>query len=216
MAKSHLPISSYARLNQLRRLKQLYEGTVPADAKGAKELTDAQKAMAGQVLGSRSLDVLRYQAISEMVASGYLDEEIKMMLADPDAPYSILIEGLKPDRLAETIRAILRKVKKDQAEGGSEQARDHYVQQQLRLIDATWVTLEEAGAAHHKSLLEFIDERTRAVAEARGGVFKRAGRTSPKQPAPEEQPEPEEEESADKQDPNWEEEYKVDASENPE
>ncbi len=216
MAKSHLPISSYARLNQLRRLQQLYTGTVPEDAKGAKTLTDAQKAMASQVLGSRSLDVLRYQAISEMVASGYLDEEIKMMLADPDAPYSILIEGLKPDRLAETLRAVLRKVKRDQQDDSAEQARDHYIKQQLRLIDATWVTLENAGAAHHKSLLEFIDERARAVAEARGGVFKRAGRTSTKKPTPEEQPEPEEESADEASDPKWEEEYKVDESDNQE
>ena len=214
MTKSHLPISSYARLNQLRRLKQLYDGNVDPEAKGAKELTDAQRAMAKQVLGSRSLDVLRYQAISEMVASGYLDEEIKMMLCDPDAPYSLLIEGLKPDRLAETIRAVLRKVKKDHEEGGSDQARDHYIQQQLRLIDATWVTLEEAGAAHHKSLLEFIDDRTRAVAEARGGVFKRAGRASVKQPTPEGQPKPEEELAGEDTDPNWEEEFHADESDN--
>ncbi len=218
MDKSHLPISSYARLNQLRRLKELYDGTVDPEAKGAKELTDSQRAMAKQVLGSRSLDVLRYQAISEMVSSGYLDEEIKMMLADPDAPYSILIEGLKPDRLAETIRAVLRKVKADRSKGGHEQARNDFIQQQRRLIDATWVTLEEAGAAHHRSLLEFIDERTRAVAEAEGIVFNRAGRTSVKTPSPEEQPdEPEEEQPAgEDQDPKWDEEYKSDESDNQE
>lgn len=216
MAKSHLPISSYARLNQLRRLKQLYEGTVDPEAKGAKELTDSQRAMARQVLGSRSLDVLRYQAISEMVGSGYLDEEIKMMLADPDAPYSILIEGLKPDRLAETIRAVLRKVKADRDKGGPEKVRNDFIQQQRRLIDATWVTLEEAGAAHHKSLLEFIDDRTRAVAEAEGIVFNRAGRTNIKSAPPEEQPdEPEEEQPAgEDQDPHWDEEYKADESDN--
>ncbi len=217
MVKSHLPISSYARLNQLRRLKQLYEGTVDPDATGAKELTPAQKAMARQVLGSRSLDVLRYQAISEMVASGYLDEEIKMMLADPDAPYSILIEGLKPDRLAETIRAVLRKVKADRSKGGQEQARNDFIQQQRRLIDATWVTLEEAGAAHHKSLLEFIDNRTRAVAETEGIVFNRAGRTNVKKAAPEEQPESEEEKPAGEEtNPNWEEEYPTDESDHQE
>ena len=214
MAKSHLPISSYARLNQLRRLKELYAGTVSPDAKGAKSLTDAQKAMARQVLGSRSLDVFRYQAIFEMVASGYLDEEIKMMLADPDSPYSILIEGLKPDRLAETLRAVLRKVKKDRDKGGPEQSRNDFIQQQRRLIDATWVTLEEAGAAHHKSLLEFIDNRTRAVAEAEGIVFNRAGRTSVKQsPVEEKQPESEEEPAGESDDPNWDEEYKADEGE---
>lgn len=217
MIKSHLPISAYARLNQLRRLKQLYDGTVDPESTGAKELTDAQKAMARQVLGSRSLDVLRYQAISEMVASGYLDEEIKMMLADPDSPYSILIEGLKPDCIAETIRAVLRKVKKDRDKGGQEQARNDFIQQQRRLIDATWVTLEEAGAAHHKSLLEFIDDRTRAVAEADGIVFNRAGRTNIKKAAPEEQPdEPQKEPAGEDVNPNWDEEYKVDASENQE
>ena len=217
MAKSHLPISSYARLNQLRRLKELYAGTVSPDAKGAKTLTDAQKAMARQVLGSRSLDVFRYQAIFEMVASGYLDEEIKMMLADPDSPYSILIEGLKPDRLAETLRAVLRKVKKDRDKGGPEQSRNDFIQQQRRLIDATWVTLEEAGAAHHKSLLEFIDNRTRAVAEAEGIVFNRAGRTSVKQsPVEEKQPEPDEKPADEPDDPNWEEEYHVDEGENQE
>ncbi len=217
MTKSHLPISSYARLNQLRRIKELYAGTVSPDSKGAKTMTDAQKAMARQVLGSRSLDVFRYQAIYEMVASGYIDEEIKMMLADPDSPYSILIEGLKPDRLGETLRAVLRKVKKDREKGGSVQARDDFIKQQRRLIDATWVTLEEAGAAHHKSLLEFIDERTRAVAEAEGIVFNRAGRTNVKQPpAEEKQPEPESEDEPAGEDiePNWDEEYHVDESDN--
>lgn len=216
MANSHLPISSYARLNQLRRLKELYEGTVDADAKGAKTLTDAQRAMASQVLGSRSLDVMRYQAISEMVASGYTDEEIKMMLADPDSPYSILIEGLKPDRLAETLRAVLRKVKKDRKKGGPEQVRNEYIQHLHRLIDATWVTLEYAGAAHHKSLLDAISVWNQSIAEAEGIVFNRAGRTSVKKLAPEERPEPEEESADEAQDPKWEEEYKADESDNQE
>ena len=212
MAKSHLPISSYARLNQLRRLKGLYEGTVDADAKGAKELTPAQKVMAKQVLGSRSIDVLRYQALSEMVASGYLDEEIKMMLADPESPYSILIEGLKLENLSETIRSVLRKVKADRKKGSETQARNEFIQQQRRLIEATYVTLEEAGAAHHKSLLEFIDGRSRLIAEAEGVVLNRAGRISTKRPETEEQPEPEEEPAGEEDDPKWEEEYRADES----
>ncbi len=212
MVKSHLPISSYARLNQLRRLKQLYEGTVDADAKGATELTPAQKVMAKQVLGSRSIDVLRYQALSEMVASGYLDEEIKMMLADPDSPYSILIEGLKLENLSETIRSVLRKVKADRKKGGETQARNEFIQHQRRLIEATYVTLEEAGAAHHKSLLEFIDGRSRLIAEAEGVVFVRAGHSSTKRPESEEQPEPEEEPAGKEDDPKWEEEYHADES----
>ncbi len=178
MVKSHLPISSYARLNQLRRIKELYAGTVDKDVKGATELTPAQKVMAKQVLGSRSIDVLRYQALREMKASGYLDEEIKMVLADPDSPYSILIEGLKLENLSETIRAVLRKVKTDRKNGSETQARNEFIQQQRRLIEATWVTLSEAGAAHHKSLLEFIDGRSRLIAEAEGISFNRAGRSS--------------------------------------
>ncbi len=217
MAKSHLPISSYDRLNQLRRIKQLYDGTVDEDAKGATELTPAQKVMAKQVLGSRSIDVLRYQALREMVALGYLDEEIKMMLADPESPYSILIEGLKLDNLSETIRAVLRKVKADRKNGSEAQARDEFVQQQRRLVEATWVTLSEAGAAHHKSLLEFIDDRSRAIAEAEGIVFTRAGRSTTKHSSPEEQPEPEEEPAGDEAaDPKWEEEYHADESNDPE
>ena len=212
MSKSHLPISSYARLNQLRRLKELYEGTVDADVKGAKELTPAQKVMAKQVLGSRSIDVLRYQALSEMVASGYLDEEIKMMLADPESPYSILIEGLKLENLSETIRSVLRKVKADRKKGSETQARNEFIQQQRRLIEATYVTLEEAGAAHHKSLLEFIDGRSRLIAEAEGVVLNRAGRISTKRPETEEQPEPEEEPAGEEDDPKWEEEYRADES----
>ena len=216
MAKSHLPISSYTRLNQLRRLKKLYEGTVDKDANGAKDLTPAQKVMANQVLGSHSIDVLRYQALSEMVASGYLDEEIKMMLADPDSPYSILIEGLKLDNLSETIRAVLRKVKEDRKKGGETQARNEFIQHQRRLIDATYVTLDEAGAAHHKSLLEFIDGRIRLIAEAEGISFNRAGRSSIKT-APEEQSEPEEEPAGDEaEDPKWDEEYHADESNDPE
>lgn len=207
MAKSHLPISSYARLNQLRRLKELYETN--------DGMTPAQRVMAGQVLGSRSIDVLRYQALSEMVASGYLDEEIKMMLADPESPYSILIEGLKIDNLPETIRAVLRKVKADRKKGGEAMARDEFVQQQRRLIEATWVTMAEAGAAHHKSLLEFIDNRSRAIAEAEGIVFTRAGRSSIKT-SPEEQPEPEEEPAGEASDPKWEEEYHADENHDPE
>ena len=217
MAKSHLPISSYARLNQLRRLKELYEGTVHADVKGAKELTAAQKAMAKQVFGSRSLDVLRYQALREMVESGYLDEEIKMMLADPDAPYSILIEGLKPESISETIRAVLRKVKADCKKRSETQDRNDYIQRLHRLIEATWVTLEDAGASHHKSLLDAIANWNQAIAEAEGIVFNRAGRTNVKQPpAEEKQPEPESEDEPAGEDiePNWDEEYHADESDN--
>ena len=217
MVKSHLPISSYDRLNQLRRIKELYAGTVDKDVKGATELTPAQKVMAKQVLGSRSIDVLRYQALREMKASGYLDEEIKMVLADPDSPYSILIEGLKLENLSETIRAVLRKVKTDRKNGSETQARNEFIQQQRRLIEATWVTLSEAGAAHHKSLLEFIDGRSRLIAEAEGISFNRAGRSSIKTLPEEEQPEPEEEPAGDEaEDPKWEEEYHADESNNSE
>ena len=128
--KSHLPISSYARLNQLRRLKELHTATLADDGSDAPTLTPAQKVMADQVFGSASLDTLRRQAIREMVSSGYLDEEIKMMLADPESPYSILIEGLKPESIPDTIRAVIRKVKKNLKDEGQGQAIADYIQVQ--------------------------------------------------------------------------------------
>ncbi len=202
--KSHLPISAHVRLNQLRRLKQLREQT--------DGLTAQQRSLADRVFGGASLDVLRRQAIEELVASGYLDEEIKMTLADPESPYSILIEGLKPEAIPDTLRSVIRKIRTAKKTRSAEQARDEYVQTQRRLIDATWVTLDEAGAAHHKSLLEFIDERSRAAAEAEGIVFTRAGRSSTKRPEPEEQPEEEEDAPVGDDDskPNWEEEFTPD------
>lgn len=211
MVKTHLPISAYVRLNQLRRLKEL------RDSKDA--LSVEQRAAADVVFAAASLDKLRGQAIEEMVAAGYLNEEIMMALADPMSPYSILIESLKPESIHDTIRAVIRKAKSDRTKRGAEANRDEYVQTQRRLIDATWATLSEAGAAHHKSLLDFIDERSRAVAEAEGIRFTRAGRGNTKraETEPEAEGQPKGEEAPvinEQEDPKWEEEFKADEGNN--
>ena len=205
-ALPHLPISAYVRLNQLRRLKELRDD--------GDRLSAQQKAMSDQVFNGPSLNRLRSQALEEMVAAGYIDEEIRMVLADPESPYSILIEGLKPEALSETIRAVLRKIRSEQKGKGPEQGRNEHIQRLHRLIDATWFTVAEAGAAHHKSLLDFIDQCGRAIAEAEGIQYTRAGRKTTQHATPEEQPEEKDTPSGEpaEEDPNWEEEFRTDES----
>ena len=205
MAKSYLPISSYVRLTQLRRLKEL---------RASKDsLSTEQRAAADHVFNSSSLDVLRRQAIEEMVAAGYLNEEIYMVLADPDAPYSILIEGL--ENVHDTIRAVIRKIRAERRKKGQAQSRDEHVQRLHRLVDATWVTFDDVGTAHHKGLLDFIDQCGRAIAEAEGIRYTRAGRGSTKQPEePEAQSEDKKDSSAHSKEtvPGWEEDFEADDS----
>jgi hypothetical protein len=147
-----------------------------------------------------------------MVVAGYLSEEIFMALADPESPYSILIEGL--GNVHDTVRVIIREVKEERGKKGSEAARDEYIQRLHRLIDATWITLDEVGAAHHKSLLDAIDGWNRAIAEAEGIRLVRAGRGSTKQPPVEPEKQSEDEEKApageNGDDPKWEEVFEAD------
>lgn len=208
--KSHLPINAHVRLNQLRRLKTL------RDSKDG--LSTGQRAAADVVFavaGPGGLNKLRGQAIAELVAAGYLLEEIMMMLADPESPYSILIEGLKPEALHDTIRAIIRDAKAERRKRGTAQARDDYVQRLHRLIDATWATLDDVGAAHHKSLLDSIDGWNQAIADAEGIRFTRAGRGSIKRTEPEEEQSENKEAPAgnEEDNPNWEEEFHADEPE---
>lgn len=208
MASSHLPISAHVRLTQLRRLKEL---------RGTKDGLNAQQRAASDVVfstkGRGGLNRLRVQAIGEMVEAGYLNEEVFMVLADPESPYSVLIEGL--ENVHDTVRAIIREAKAERKEKGKEQARDEYVQRLRRLIDATWAALAEGGdVSHQKNLLDFIDRCNKSIAEAMGIQYTRAGRKTTQHPAPEEQPEDEEETPAGDDTPNWEKEegYQVDES----
>ncbi len=202
---SHLPISACVRLDQLRRLKELSE---------TDGLTEVQKVMAKHLLSSASLNIFRRQVIEEMVASGYLDEEIKLAFVDPDSPYSILLEGLKPDNLNSTFQQAIRIVKRDRRKLGQEQYRQEFIQQQYRLMDATWEALGNAGGVQRKALLEFANDRSQAIAEAHGVRFLRAGRASTKQ---EKEEEPEEqqptgESDAPAEEPDWGEEFVPDES----
>lgn len=203
MASSHLPISAHVRLTQLRRLKELWD---------SKDGLSAQQRAAADVVfstkGRGGLNRLRVQAIGEMVEAGYLSEEIFMVLADPESPYSVLIEGL--ENVHNTVRDIIREAKAERKEKGKEAARDEYVQRLRRLIDATWAALAEGGdVSHQKNLLDFIDRCNKAIAEAMGIQYTRAGRKSTRHP--EEQSE-DEEAPAGSDDPKWEEEFEADES----
>lgn len=205
---SHLPISARVRLDQLKRLKELRE---------ADGLTEAQQVMADHILSSASINIFRRQVIEEMVASGYIDEEIKLAFADPDSPYSILIEGLKSDNLNSIFQQAIRNVKQSRRKLGQNQFRKEFIQQQYRLMDATWEALASAGASHHKSLLEFANDRSEAIAEAQGVRFMRGGRATTKQGQEEEpedsQPTDEPDAVTDTDKPDWEEEFVADDSE---
>lgn len=205
MVTTYLPISAHVRLTQLQHLKNLL-----TDKKG---LTPQQEVLANQVFHHKSLSVLRRQALTELVAGGYLDEEIKLVLADPESPYSILIENLKPTNLSATLRDILQEIRLERRNCSTEMARDEYVRTNRRVIDATWATLAEASTPNHKVLLDIITDRSRSIAEAEGIVFTRAGRSRTKQ-SEDKQPDNTEKSPAgnDESDPRWEEEYKTDES----
>lgn len=204
---SHLPISARVRLDQLKRLKETSE---------ADGLTEVQKVMADHLLSSASLNVFRRQVIEEMVASGYIDEEIKLAFSDPDSPYSILLEGLKADHLNSIFQQAIRHVKKARRKLGQDQYRQEFIQQQYRLMDATFEALASADAGHHKVLLEFANDRSEALAVANGVRFLRGGRATTKQGKDEEtednQPtsEPDAPADTDTDTPDWDKEFIAD------
>lgn len=202
---SHLPISARVRLDQLKRLKETNE---------ADGLTEVQKVMADHLLSSASLNVFRRQVIEEMVASGYIDEEIKLAFSDPDSPYSILLEGLKANNLNAIFQQAIRHVKQARRKLGQDQYRQEFIQQQYRLMDATFEALASADAGHHKALLEFANDRSEALAVANGVRFLRGGRATTKQGKDEEtednQPTSEPDAPADTDTPDWDKEFIAD------
>ena len=207
MSKTHLPISPYQRLEMIKRLAERMEG-----------LTEQQKALADRVFSAPALDALRTQAVKEMVAAGYMNEEIYLVFADPDSPYNILVRGLSTKNVTGRMSIIITKARKIMTKEGKEAIRQEYIHTQTRLRDAAWDTIGQAGASHHKGLMEFIDSRSAAIAEAEGVRFQHAGRpSSTKQTGTETkedlnrmQQEVEEGKSTDVDDPGWEEEFKRD------
>lgn len=211
MVTTYLPISAHARLTLMASLRKHQTDN---------ELSDVQASLAGMVFSTESLAKMRKQALREMVAAGYTNQEIRMVFADPDSPYSILIEALRPDTITRTIKQGLDDTRKEQKRASTQAALDEYVQTKRRLIDATWATLADSGAAHHKSLLDFINSCSQDVADALNIRVVRAGRASTKKVAEESGPEePDADtEDGDKKQSNevdWGEEF-TPANENPE
>jgi len=210
MVTTYLPISAHARLTLMAKLRKNQTDNA---------LSDVQASLADMVFSTISLAKMRKQALREMVAAGYTNQEIRMVFADPDSPYSILIEALEPKLVTRTIKQGLDDTRKEQNRADTKAALDEYIQTKRRLIDATWATLADSGAAHHKSLLDFINQCSQDVAEALNIRVVRAGRASTKKGtgAGPEEPESgaEEGEKPQDNDVNWNEEFEP-ADENPE
>ena len=206
MAKSHLPISPYVRLEAIQRLAELVDGGT---------MSVEQKVLAGKVFSAPALDAFRTQAIKEMVAAGYMNEEIYLIFANPESPYSILIRGLSPKKVGIRLSIIITKARRDLEKAGKEAVRQSYIHTQQRLEDAAWETIAQAGASHHKGLMEFIDSRSAAIAEAEGVRFQHAGRpastkqtgTETKEDLGRMQKEAVQETEPEADDPGWEEEF---------
>ncbi len=171
MVTTYLPISAHVRLTILADLRKKQQ---------ANELTEVQVVVADEVFSKEQLAKMRVQALREMVAAGYTTQEIKMVFANPDSPYSVLIEALEPKNVIGTITEAINGIKKEQKQNPAKAAIDEYVQGNRRLRDATYATLADAGASHHKQLLDFINQRNQDIAEALGIRVVRAGRASTK------------------------------------
>lgn len=210
MVTTYLPINAHQRLTLLASLRK---------KQADKGLTDVQAAVAEMVFSTEQLAKMRVQALREMVASGYTTQEIRMVFADPDSPYSVLIEALKPETVIGTITEAINGLRKEQNRGGAQAALDEYIRANRRLRDATYATLADSGASHHKQLLDFINQRNQDIADALGIRVTRAGRASTKGAGTEpEEPEPDENGDGNKHQSNevdWGEEF-VPADENPE
>lgn len=174
MVTTYLPISAHQRLTLMADLRK---------KQGEGGLSDVQASLAGMVFSTESLAKMRKQALREMVAAGYTNQEVRMVFANPDSPYSILIEALKPETVIRTIKQGLDDTRKEQKRGGMQAALDEYIQTKRRLIDATWATLADSGAAHHKQLLDFINSCSQDIADALNIRVVRAGRASTKKVA---------------------------------
>ncbi len=209
MAKTNLPISPYQRLEMIKRLAERVDSNT---------LTDQQKSLTDRVFSAPALDAFRTQAIKEMVAAGYMNEEIYLTFADPDSPYNILVRGLSTKNAAGRISVIIIKARKILTKEGKDAIRQAYIHTQQRLMDSAWDTIGQAGASHHKGLMEFIDSRSSAIAEAEGVRFQHAGRpsstkqtgTDSKEDLERMKQEVEQEASTGVDDPGWEEEFKRD------
>ena len=171
MVTTYLPISAHVRLTILADLRKKQQ---------ANELTDVQVAVADMVFSKEQLAKMRVQTLREMVAAGYTNQEIRMVFANPDSPYSVLIEALEPKNVIGTITEAINGIRKEQKQNLAKAAIDEYVQGNRRLRDATYATLADSGASHHKSLLDFINQRNQDIAEALGIRVVRAGRASTK------------------------------------
>lgn len=209
MVTTYLPVSAHQRLTLLADLRKKQTDNA---------LTPVQSAVADMVFSKEQLAKMRVQALKEMVASGYTTQEIRMVFADPDSPYSVLIEELEPKNVIGTLTEAINAIRKEQKQDQTAAAINEYVQGNRRLRDATYATLADSGAAHHKSLLDFINQRNQDIADALGIRVVRAGRASTKKgtgtgpEAPDAENENDEKQSSEI---DWGEEFKP-ANENPE
>ncbi len=211
MVTTYLPISAHLRLTILADLRKKQQNN---------ELTDVQVAVADKVFTAEQLAKMRVQALREMVASGYTNQEIMMVFANPDSPYSVLIEALEPKHVIGTITEAINGLRKEQNRDNTRASLGEYIQANRRLRDATYATLADSGASHHKQLLDFINQRNQDIAEALGIRVVRAGRASTKKVAEAGPEEPDaDKEDEDQQQSNevdWGEEEFTPANENPE
>ncbi len=154
-------------LAQLSRIQKALDGdTFTHD--GAKEI-------AKRVLRPKTIQRLRLSAIAGMVASGYMDDEIFLQLADPASQYHVLLSHMN-HRITQRIKGEIVAIRRAREVMGERAYKEDYLRSRQRLLEDVWGAIHQADTAKVGRLIEIAEALTVDIAENQGVVQKRAGR----------------------------------------
>ena len=156
-----------AHLAQLARIKTALDNdTFSHD--GAREI-------AKRVLRPKTIQRLRLSAIAGMVASGYMDDEIFLQLADPSSQYHVLLRHMN-HRITQRIKGEIMAIRTARETMGEAAYKEDYLRSRQRLLENVWGAIQRADSARIGRLIEIADTLSVDIAENQGVVSKRAGR----------------------------------------
>ncbi len=136
---------------------------------------DGAKEIAKRVLRPKTIQRLRLSAIAGMVASGYMDDEIFLQLADPASQYHVLLRHMN-QKITQRIKGEIFAIRTAREEMGEAAYKEDYLRSRQRLLEDVWGAINNADTARVGRLIEIAESLTVDIAENQGVVSKRAGR----------------------------------------
>lgn len=169
------PITPNAHLEQLAELQEVDQET----------LNDFEKVLLKSLFSARAMKVFRNIHISEMAAAGYTSEQIGLAFAARDSELHPLIVGLTGEKAAHEFLATIKEAVAAYTNLSDEEWGDVYIKNRQRLHQECLALLRRVDASQGRALIELADKLQQDIAEAHGGLFRRAGkRPSTRRSAP--------------------------------